>query len=275
MKTRKFFSVIVIMLGSVTGLAAADKPISFSADQMSGAAGKKNESTQLKGNAVVTVGTLRITGDLIELTGKDYRYVTAKGNVHGSDSEKGYSFSAAQLSYDRDTEVASFQGDASLSDTKNKVEASAGMISYNQKTEIAFLQVNVKLKRKEIDCTSGFALYRRTVSMLDLSGSPLVIRSGDEFRADRISVNLETEYITLDGTVSGKLKDSKKDGDTQPTDAAAVPAGDAITSADAATAPVGESTVSAGDASVATPSAITTSDDAATSDPKTDKEPKQ
>jgi len=224
MKIKNILPFVLILLLFVPCLASADKPISFSADQMSGAAGKKNETTQLKGNAVVTVGTLRITGDLIELTGKDYRYVTATGNVHGSDSEKGYSFSAGQLSYDRDTEVASFQGEASLSDTKNKVEASAGMISYNQKTEIAFLQVNVKLKRNEIDCTSGFALYRRTVSLLELSGSPLVVRSGDEFRADRISVNLETEYITLDGTVSGKLKDAKKDGDVPTDDSANTPA---------------------------------------------------
>jgi len=241
---------------------------------MSGAAGKKNESTQLKGNAVVTVGTLRITGDLIELTGKDYRYVTAKGNVHGSDSEKGYSFSAAQLSYDRDTEVASFQGDASLSDTKNKVEASAGMISYNQKTEIAFLQVNVKLKRKEIDCTSGFALYRRTVSMLDLSGSPLVIRSGDEFRADRISVNLETEYITLDGTVSGKLKDVKKDGDTQPADAATTPSGDATAPAGDATSPVSDTTVET-PAATASPATTHATAPATAADTNADKESTQ
>ena len=85
------------------------------------------------------------------------------------------------------------------------------MISYNQKTEIAFLQTDVKLKRKDIDCTAVFATYRRTLNLLDLSGSPRVLRDGDEFRADRISVNLETEYISLDGTVSGTLKDTKKE----------------------------------------------------------------
>jgi len=268
MKTRKCVPVILLLLAFAPCLASADKPISFSADQMSGAAGKKNETTELNGNAVVTVGTLRITGDLIELTGKDYRYVTATGNVHGSDSEKGFSFSAAQLNYDRDTEVASFQGDASLSDTKNKVEASAGMISYNQKTEIAFLQVNVKLKRNEIDCSSGFALYRRTISMLDLSGSPLVNRSGDEFRADRISVNLETEYITLDGTVSGKLKDAKKDGDAQPAAAATTPAA----TTPAATTPAAI-TPAATTPAATTPAATTP--EVTASDPTNDKEQKK
>jgi len=193
-------------------LYAEDKTISFSAARMSGTAGKTAGATVLEGSAVVDIGTLRITGDRIELSGKDFRYVAATGSVTGADSEKGYTFSADTLTYDRDREVALFRGEAKLVDSKNEVEASAGMISYNQKTETAFLQVDVKLKRKDIDCTAVFATYRRTLSLLDLSGSPRVLRDGDEFRADRISVNLETEYISLDGTVSGTLKDTKKEG---------------------------------------------------------------
>lgn len=201
------------------------KPISFSANRMSGSAGKKNSVTVLDGNAVVTVGSLKISGDRIELSGKDYRFVTAKGNVQGSDSEQGFSFSAGELSYDRETEVASFRGNAKLTDSKNDVEASASIISYNQKTETAFFQVGVVLKRKEISCVAGFALYRRKLSLLDLSGSPKVNRSGDEFRADRIMVNLDSENIVLDGTVSGSLKEAdapKSDtpkSDTPKTDA--------------------------------------------------------
>jgi lipopolysaccharide export system protein LptA len=188
----------------------AGKPITFSADRMSGAAGKKTESTTLAGNAKVTVGSLTITGEKIELTGTDYRYVKATGSITGVDSEKGYSFTADELAYDRETEVASFRGNAKLIDTAHEVEASAGLITYNQQTEVALLQISVMLKKNKIDCTSGFALYRRTISMLELTGSPYVLRDGDEFRADRISVNLDTEHIVLDGTVSGTLK--KDDG---------------------------------------------------------------
>lgn len=219
MKEKRNLALAVSVCLLSASLAFAGKPISFSADRMSGAAGKKNETTTLSGNAVVTVGTLKISGDLIELSGKDYRYVKATGNINGVDSEKGYSFTADELSYDRDTEVASFRGNAKLIDEKHDVEASAGIISYNQKTEVALLQLSVKLKKNKIDCESGFALYRRTLSMLDLSGSPHVLRDGDEFRADRISVNLDTEHISLDGTVSGTLKkeDEKAAGTTDET----------------------------------------------------------
>jgi lipopolysaccharide export system protein LptA len=221
--------------------AASDKPISFSADKMSGAAGKKNEMTSLQGNAVVTVGSLRISGDLIELTGKDYRYVAATGNVRGIDDEKGYSFTAGELSYDRDTEVATFQDKAKLIDSKHSVEASAGRISYNQKTEIAFLQIDVNLTRKEIKCASGFALYRRTTSMLELSGSPYVVKDTDEFRADRITVNLDTDYITLDGTVSGMLKNTERKGKDKVTDEDS--SGEADSTAKAESGENGDSTV--------------------------------
>ncbi len=194
---------------------AADKKITFSAERMSGTSSKKNGKTTLEGKATVTVGTLTISGDRIELSGKDFRYISASGAVSGNDSEKGYSFSADILTYDRDVEVASFRGNAKLVDAKNEVESSAAIITYNQKTEVAFLQVDVKLKRKTIDCSSGFALYRRSLSTLELTGSPSVIRDGDEFSADRISVDLETERITLDGAVAGKLKDtSKSPGET-------------------------------------------------------------
>lgn len=192
-------------------LAAESKKIAFNAEKMSGTSGKKDSITSLEGNASVTVGTLTIKAERIELSGKDFRYVKADGSVKGSDEEEGFSFIADQLSYDRETEVASFQGNAVLSDTKNEVESSAGLISYNQKTEVAFFQVDVKLKRRNISCVSAFALYRRELSMLDLTGSPSVTRSGDTFTADRISVNLETEHISLDGSVTGKLEDTKEE----------------------------------------------------------------
>ena len=207
---KRYFIILVLLVLAVTTAAVEKKTIEFSADRMSGTSGKKNGTTGLEGNAKVTIETLEITGDRIDLSGTEFRYVEASGNVKGIDAEKGFSFSADFLSYDRDTEVASFRGNAKLLDTKNEVETSAGMIIYNQQTEIAFLQIDVNLKRREIVCTSSFATYRRSLSLLDLSGNPLVIRDGDEFRADRISVNLETEHITLDGSVSGSIKDTKK-----------------------------------------------------------------
>lgn len=199
---------VLFITGSIT---AQDSSITFSADRMSGTSGKKDSVTILEGNATVRIDTLTITGDRIELSGKDFRYVTAEGNISGDDSQKGFSFSSDRLTYDRETEIASFQGNAVLRDTDNDVETTAGLISYNQKTEVALLQIQVTLKRGNIESFSGFAVYRRTLSRLELSGSPRVIRSGDEFAADRIMVDLETDYISLDGSVSGTLQNAEEE----------------------------------------------------------------
>lgn len=219
----RIFALAVLLLQAGAVAFAGDKKISFTAERMSGTAAKKNGKTTLEGKASVTVGTLTISGDSIELSGKDFRFIAASGNVSGNDSEKGYSFTADLLSYDREVEVASFRGNAKLIDTKNEVESSAAIITYNQKTEVAFLQIDVKLKRKTIDCSSGFALYRRSLSTLELTGAPSVLRDGDEFSADRISVDLETERITLDGAVTGKLKDSSKTKDEQAAETGTAP----------------------------------------------------
>jgi len=217
----RYCVLTLCLLFAVLPLAGNEKSILFSADSMSGTSGKKDSVTVLEGNASVQIETLRITGDRIELSGKDFRYVIAEGNITGNDEEKGFSFSADKLTYDRETEIASFQGSARLLDTKNEVETVAGMISYNQKTEVALLQIDVNLKRKNITSKSGFALYRRTLSRLELSGSPTVTRSSDEFVADRIVVDLETEYISLDGSVSGTLESTEqsKSGDVVETSA--------------------------------------------------------
>lgn len=185
--------------------------ISFSADYMSGSTAKKNEITSLVGNAEVTIGELNIKAQEIELSGDDYRYIKAYGSVEGVDKEHEFSFNSDILHYDRKTEIAVFQGEAQFNDQKNEVEAKAQIISYNKKLEIALFQVDVSLIRKKISCTANHALYNRKNSMLDLTGNPLVIRNDDEFKANRIKVNLDTEYITLEGRVSGKVAEEQKE----------------------------------------------------------------
>ena len=192
-------------------LSAAPVKITFSADKMQGSGEKGKNSTALTGNAKVSVDSLNIYGERIELYGKDYRYIKASGSVTGEDAEKGFTFSSSSLSYDRETEVAEFMGQAKVEDTKNKVETAAERIEYNQKNEIILLQMAVKLKSKDIDCDSLFAVYNRNTSMLELTGKPTVKKGKDEFKAARISVNLDTEDIRLEGKVSGSVTEEKEE----------------------------------------------------------------
>ena len=214
-KLRLSFAVFIFSLLMSPLLAAAPVKITFSADKMQGSGQKGQNSTALTGNAKVSVDSLNIYGERIELYGKDYRYIRASGNVTGEDAEKGFTFSAASLSYDRETEVAEFMGQAKVEDTKNKVETAAERIEYNQKNEIILLQMAVKLKSKDIICDSLFAVYNRNTSMLELTGKPAVKKGKDEFKAARISVNLDTEDIKLEGKVSGSVTEEKEEETTK------------------------------------------------------------
>ncbi|UTC46187.1 lipopolysaccharide transporter LptA [Treponema vincentii] len=218
-KLRLSFAVFIFSLLMSPLLAAAPVKITFSADKMQGSGQKGQNSTALTGNAKVSVDSLNIYGERIELYGKDYRYIRASGNVTGEDAEKGFTFSAASLSYDRETEVAEFMGQAKVEDTKNKVETAAERIEYNQKNEIILLQMAVKLKSKDIICDSLFAVYNRNTSMLELTGKPAVKKGKDEFKAARISVDLETEDIKLEGKVSGSVTEEKEDATAAETSA--------------------------------------------------------
>ena len=207
---RQRLCIFASFLLTASLLSAAPVKITFSADKMQGSGGKGQNSTALTGNAKVSVDSLNIYGERIELYGKDYRYIRANGSVTGEDAEKGFTFSAASLSYDRETEVAEFMGQAKVEDTKNKVETAAERIEYNQKNEIILLQMDVKLKSKDIACDSLFAVYNRNTSMLELTGKPTVKKGKDEFKAARISVNLDTEDIKLEGKVSGTVTEEKE-----------------------------------------------------------------
>ena len=214
-RLRHSLCILVSFLVLAPLVPAAPVKITFSADKLQGSGGKGQTSTSLTGNAKVSVDSLNIYGERIELYGKDYRYIKASGNVTGEDAEKGFTFSAASLSYDRETEVAEFMGQAKVEDTKNKVETSAERIEYNQKNEIILLQMAVKLKSKGIACDSLFAVYNRNTSMLELTGKPTVKKGKDEFKAARISVNLDTEDIKLEGKVSGSVTEEKEEETTK------------------------------------------------------------
>jgi len=178
---------------------------------MQGSIKEGRNSTSLTGDAVVTVDTMEIKAERIEIYGKDYRYVKATGAVKGEDKDKGFNFTSNFMQYDREKEVATFLGSTELNDTKNDVSITSEHIEYNQKAETMLMQFDVKILRKEITCTSMFALYNRKSSALSLTGSPVVTKSKDTFKATRISVNLDTEDISLEGRVSGNVVDDKKD----------------------------------------------------------------
>ena len=220
LKSLKLFAVYLLIFLFLVNISAQTSTISFKADKVIASVSENKKSTNLIGNAEVKVDSLTISADRIEIFGKDYRYVNASGSVKGVDDEKGYSFKADIINFDRKTDTVTMFGKLELKDTKNDVSINAENIEYKKKQEIIIMRFSVNIINKDINCTSMFALYNRNESTVELTGSPVVKKGKDEFRAGKISVNLDTVYISLDGRVRGSVEQGKdeKEDDKEPED---------------------------------------------------------
>ncbi|MDR1178754.1 MAG: LptA/OstA family protein [Spirochaetaceae bacterium] len=179
----------------------------FKADRMSGGRASGREITILQGSAEVRSDNLILQADRIELQGADNEFIDCQGHVRGRDDEQGILFETDRLRYDRTLKIARLEGNSTMEDTQNGVVARGRFIEYNDETGTAIIQVSVRLFKDELACRSEYALYRRNEKSLDLSGFPVVYKKGDELRAERMQVDLETEDVIMEGAVSGSIKE--------------------------------------------------------------------
>ncbi|MBN1242855.1 MAG: hypothetical protein JXA15_09160 [Spirochaetales bacterium] len=183
--------------------AAAAETFSFSADGMSGSFSPGKENAVLTGNALVVSGGLEIRADRIEISGKDWRYVRCYGAVVAEDKEKGIRFITETFFHDRVARISRMEGPSTLEDRRNRLVVKGSWIENDDATEIAKVRIGARILREDLACRSEFARYDRGSGLLELSGSPVVVKDGDEYRAARIVVDVDTEEIWLEGSVSG------------------------------------------------------------------------
>jgi lipopolysaccharide export system protein LptA len=177
---------------------------------MNGSRASGREMLVLTGHAEVHSDTILLRADRIEIQGKDNEFIDCVGNVWGRDEKKDIIFQSDRLRYDRTMKIARLEGNSTLEDRQNEVVAKGRFIEYNDTTEIAVFQVAVRLFKESIVCRAEYAVYRRDMQTLELSGFPVVFKKEDQFRAERIRVDLNTEDVSMEGEVSGSIK-----GETQ------------------------------------------------------------
>ncbi len=205
---------------------------------------KGGQHALLDGHAWVQSQDLRITADNIELFGADYIYAQAQGNVHVVDSKRGLDLTSQELFYDRDQKIARVKGNAVMYDLKNEMTVKGGFIEDRDNEQITLIQIGVRIFKKDIICRAEFARYQRDKKILELSGMPWVSKAGDIYQAARITINLDTEEISLEGSVQGTIEDKGKSQPATPapgdTSGQGTPAGN--TAAPAESPPTGSST---------------------------------
>lgn len=214
-------------------LAALAAPVwagefSFSADTMTGSMVKGRERVVLTGRATVLSDGMRINADRIELYGDDFRFAEAIGKVRVEDRNRGLLLTTDNLFYDRQDRIARLTGPSIMEDRTNSVVIKGNFIENDDKKEIALVQIDVRILREGLSCRAEFARYDRKGNTLELSGSPVVRRNGDEFRATLIRVNLDTDNILLLGSVSGVVSTTGMAETAGSTGSAASPDGSVV-----------------------------------------------
>lgn len=204
-------SICTILTFLFVYTSAGAETFRFQADTMIGTKATGKESVILSGNARVWSENITIQAERIEISGKDNRYLQCSGSVIGVDEQKGIRFTTSNLLYDRELKKARLEGDSTLEDKENKVIARGRFIEYDDKAGTVLLQINVRIFKDKLVCRSEYALYRRKEKILELSGSPVVYKDGDEFSSDSIRVDLATDDVVMEGQVRGTLKSKSKE----------------------------------------------------------------
>jgi len=197
--------VLVFAMLCAPQIAGADT-FTFRADRMSGTRALGREVTILVGNAEVLADNMLLRANRIEISGDNNQFIDAIGDVWGFENERNIVFRADRIRYDRDRGIARLEGNATLEDRENEVVAKGNFIEFDEYTEITVLQIAVRLFQDDMVSRAEHAIYRRVEQLLDLSGFPVVFRGDDEFRADRIRVDMETNDVIMEGAVSGTIR---------------------------------------------------------------------
>jgi len=200
---------ILILLTLLTNSLFSEN-FNFSSDKTSISLAKGSEQTSLSGHAQIISENTTITADNIELFGDDFQYARCRGNVLVLDKNKGIQINTEKLFYDRKAEIMTINSYAEMIDQKNEIIVKGSYFENRGKENITIIQIGVRIfKAGENDsmiCRSEFAKYNRENETLELAGMPIVIWKNDEYRANRITINLDTDNINMTGEVSGTIK---------------------------------------------------------------------
>lgn len=200
------FLAIVLSLTAAAQLPGqSPESFSFSGDETSIVLAEGRERTRLVGNARVVSEATTIEAGEIELYGEDFRYVLCTGGVAVVDEENELYFSSGELFYDRETELTRARYRVVLEDRENEIVVKGGFVETRENGAYVQAQIGVRILRDDLTARSEFVRYNRDLNRLELSGYPVVFWKGDEYRASRITIDLDRDEIELEGGVEGTV----------------------------------------------------------------------
>lgn len=218
---------LVLGLGSVVSpltisLAAEEETFSFSGNSTSISLAEGRERTILSGDARISSEDLNIKADRIELYGEDFRYARCNGNVRVEELDQKISLTSESLFLDREQNKLRIRSYTEMVDLSNEIVVKCGYMEHYDEENYSIFQIGVRILKASEDgrmvCRSDYARYDREADTLELSGSPVVFWKGDRYSAIRITINIETDEIEMEGNVEGEFTSRTEE---EPADGAA------------------------------------------------------
>ncbi len=205
--------VLLPLLFLAVSIGAAAETWRFSADQVSSTQSGDNPKTILDGNARVESDNMVISASHLVLGGKDYNIISGEDGVSLTDRDRGITVSSGRFSYDREAKIIRFREQVSLIDEEKGIVIRCESLNLQEENDLVVMQVSVRLIKEDTVSRGEFATYWMNDNILEISGRPVVWRKDDEYRADRIRVNLDTDEITMEGAVAGALTTKKNENE--------------------------------------------------------------
>jgi len=196
---------MVLAIVIIAVVSAPADTFSFSGDRTEVSLAEGRERTMLEGNARVVSNAITLEAGEIVLSGNDFRYAELRSSVRITDTDRELVITAEDVSFDRTTENSQARSAVTVEDNGNDLLLKGGYLETQEGGDLLFVQSSVRVLRDDLTARAQFLRYRRGDEVLELSGFPVVYWKGDEYRAGRIILNLETEEIELQGRVRGEI----------------------------------------------------------------------
>ena len=205
---KRFLTIIAILIIAACLWASE---ISFSGGYTKVSMQQGNKSVTLSGGANVKTDQVDLSADSMKLYGENYRYVTCTGNVKATEHENGISFNSPDIFYDRETGVVRSDSWIEIQDNRNQASLSGAWFEYNMKTSVMKLQIMARIikiaEEKLMVCRADDIEYNGKENTVILRGNATVEWKDDTYKAAMIVVDLNTNDISLYGTISGAFND--------------------------------------------------------------------
>ena len=164
---------------------------------------------ELSDSAKAATDNVAIEADRILLYGKDYRFVECTGNISAEEKEHSLTIKSSNIFFDREEETLLSDGWIEIEDTEHEAKLSGSWFEYSMKTSVILLQMKATISKVTekglLSCSADSIEYNSDEQTLSLKGNAKVSWGSDNYRASYITVNIDTEDVSLHGMISGEV----------------------------------------------------------------------